>query len=184
MGKRIVAKLYTQGKFGRRLRETLDTDNPCLYSWGRYPTKITAEDLPEDYVKIHSRAIWYMTGYVKMSGIVDVGYTWARLNHLFKDDYLYFSYKEKLRTEVSEWGFKDYVNYDLCICGNDIPNLVLAAEKYSGVDTSFVREEIEKKRIWLRDNKPYEYEWMVGEDRDIFELWTERGYFDPKLLER
>ncbi len=156
MGKRIVAKLYTQGKFGRRLRETLDTDNPCLCSRGRYPTKITADDLPEDYVEIHSRAIWHMTGYVKTAGIADLAYTWARGNHLFKDDYLYISYKEKLQSEVDRWGYKDYVNCDLCICGNDIPDLVLAAEKYSGVDTSAVRAEIEKKRVWLRDNEPEE----------------------------
>ncbi len=125
-----------------------------------------------------------MTGYVKMSGIADLAYAWVRENHLFKDDYLYISYKEKLRTEVDRWGYKDYVNYDVCICGNDIPDLVLAAEKYSGVDTSAVRAEIEKKRVWLRDNEPEEYRRAVGEDRDIFELWTERGHFDSKLLER
>lgn len=95
MTKRIKSYIYTQGKFGQRLRETLDTDNKFLYSHGQYPTKITADDLPEDYLKIHSRVIWYMTGYLKTSGIVDIQYRWVGENHLFKDDYIYISYKEK-----------------------------------------------------------------------------------------
>lgn len=107
MVKRITAEFYTRGKFGKRLRETLDTGNPFLYSKGRYPTKITSEDLPEDYIEIHSRSIWYMTGYLKTSGIVDIGYTWIKENHLFKDDYIYISYKEKLRIEPDEGGSKD-----------------------------------------------------------------------------
>lgn len=182
MTKRITANLYTRGKFGNRLRETLDTKNPFLYSLGRYPTKITAEDLPENYVEFQSRAIWYMTGYLKTSDIFDIGYTWIKENHLFKDDYIYISYKEKLRIETNKWGFKDYTNYDVCICGNSIIDIVLATEKYSNCDTSFVRSEIEKKRIWLRDNEPEEYARIVGEDRNIFEIWTEKGYIDPKLL--
>ena len=49
---RINSFIYTYGKFGKGLRETLDTENKFLYSHGRYPTKIVAEDLPEDYIKI------------------------------------------------------------------------------------------------------------------------------------
>lgn len=95
MTKRIKSYIYTQGKFGKGFRETLDTENIFLYSHGRYPTKITTEDLPKDYIKIHSRVIWYMTGYLKTSGIVDIQYRWVGENHLFKDDYIYISYKEK-----------------------------------------------------------------------------------------
>ncbi|MCR4611237.1 MAG: hypothetical protein K5644_04995 [Lachnospiraceae bacterium] len=176
MKKRIKSTIYTEGKFGKGWREICDIDNPYLYSHGRYPTKITAADLPEDYLRIHSRVIWYMYGYIKTSGIVDMGYTWMKENHLFKDDYIFISYKEKLKTKVDKWGFKDYINYDLCVCGNDIIKIVLAAEKYSDVDTSEVRKEIEKKRIWLRDNEPEEYDRMVGEDEDIFILWKKKGY--------
>ena len=83
MTKRIRSYIYTQGKFGKGFRETLDTENKFLYSHGLYPTKITAGDLPEDYFKIHSRVIWYMTGYLKTSGIVDIQYRWTKINHLF-----------------------------------------------------------------------------------------------------
>lgn len=172
MKKRINSVIYTQGKFGKGWRETCDTENQFLYSHGRYPTKITAED----YLKIHSRVIWYMHGYLKTSGIVDMKYTWMKENHLFKDDYIYISYKEPLHAEVNSWGFIKYTNYDVCVCGNDIVDIVLAAEKYSGFDTTEVRAEIEKKRVWLRDNEPEEYAHAVGEDEDIFTLWKRKGY--------
>ncbi len=180
--KRISSYFYTHGKFGRRWREIVDTDNPFLYSHGRYLTKITPADLPEDYIKIHSRSIWYMSGYLKTSGVVDMYYTYCKENHLFKDDYIYLSYNKKLHLETTQWGYVDVVDYDVCICGNDIIDIVLAAEKYSGIDTSSVRARIEEKRIWLRDNEPYEYQRAVGEDTDIFTLWIRKGYVDSKLI--
>lgn len=66
--------------------------------------------------------------------------------------------------------------HSLCVCGNDIVDIVLAAEKYSRFDTTEVRTEIEKKRVWLRDNEPEEYARAVGEDEDIFTLWKKKGY--------
>lgn len=99
--KRIVAAVYTQGKFGKKWRETLDTDNPCLYSGGRYPTRITPEDLPEYYFPIHSRVIWYMNGYLKMTGIVDMGYSWVKENHLFKGMDIIFM--RRILLEQSSW---------------------------------------------------------------------------------
>ena len=94
--KKINPYFYTQGKFGKRFRETVDTNNEYLYSRGHYPTKIKEEDLPEDYIEFRSRVIWYMIGYLKTSGVVDMDYKALKINHLFKDDYLYISYKEKL----------------------------------------------------------------------------------------
>ena len=93
MKKRISSPIYTRGKYGVYFRKILDTDNECLYSKGVYPTKIKREDLPEDYVEIRSRTLWYLTGYLKTSGIVDMKYEMCKVNHLFKDDYLYISYK-------------------------------------------------------------------------------------------
>ena len=77
---------------------------------------------------------------------------------------------------------KEYTNYDVCISGDDIINIVLAAEKYSGFNAEKVRAKIEEKRVCLRNNGPDEYESAVGEDRDIFELMIEHGYVDPKLI--
>lgn len=181
MNKRIASPFYTRGKFGKGWRETLDRDNPYLYSKGRYPTKIRAEDLPEDYLEIMSRSIWYMTGYLKISGIVDMDYTYVGENHLFKDDYIYISYREKLRRERNSWGNEDIVNYDVCICGNDIINIVLASEIYSGFDTTKVRRKIEEKRVWLRDNEPDYYKDAVKEDEELFSLFTRKGYIPEKI---
>lgn len=178
-GKKIGAYLYTIGKFGKGYREVINTDYPFLYSGGVYPTKLTASDLPDDYIPIHSRVIWYMHGFLRTSGITDMKYTYVKESHLFKDDYIYISYHGKIKkVDETDGIFKiiDYVDYDVCVCGNDIVDIVLAAEKYSGFDTVEVRKGIEEKRVWLRDNEPDYYERYVGEDEDIFTLWHRKGY--------
>ena len=174
--KRINSFIYTLGKFGKEWREILDTDNPNLYARGRYPTKITVDDLPEDYLKIHSRALWYMIGFIKTSGVKDIKYSWVKENHLFKDDYIYLSYHGPISQQTDKYGFTNFTDYDVCVCGNDIVDIVLWVEKYSGIDTTEVRKEIEKKRVWLRDNEEEYYQEFVKEDKDIFELWMEKGY--------
>lgn len=108
--------------------------------------------------------------------MVHMMYRWVRENHLFKDDYIYISYHGPLKEVTSHWEVKNIEDYDVCVCGNDIVNIVLAAEKYSDFDTSEVRAEIEKKRVWLRDNEPDYYKECRLEDRDIFEQWIEKGY--------
>lgn len=169
--KRFNSTVYTCGKFGKELREILDTENQFLYAHGRYATKIRAEDLPKNYIRFHSRSIWYMKGYLKTSGIVDIGYRYCKENHLFKDDYIYISYKEKLRKEKGSWGIEDYVNYDVSICGNSIIPIVLAAEKNSGIDISEVKKLIEEKRLWLLENHPEEVP-EEAKNCDLFTYWN------------
>lgn len=117
-----------------------------------------------------------MTGFIKTSEVKDLKYTWVKENHLFKDDYIYLSYHGPISQHTDEYGYTSYVDYDVCVCGNDIVRIVLWVEKYSCIDTSEVRKEIEKKRIWLRDNEEDYYREFVKEDKDIFELWLEKGY--------
>ena len=172
MKKRIRSPLYTRGKYGARLREILDTDNEYLYSKGIYPTKIRKEDLPEDYIEIRSRTLWYMTGYIKTSGIFDMKYEMCKVNHLFKDDYLYISYQEPLQKKEIWRGCFSFANPDVSICGNSIIPVVLAAEKYSGYDISGIRRQIEEKRIWYKENCYDDYFRQFGdEDVDLFELY-------------
>ena len=170
--KRFNSVLYTKGKFGKRLRETLDTDNELLYSHGRYATKIREEDLPEDYAKIHSRAIWYMTGYLKTSGVRDVRFRAINNNHLFKDDYLFISYDEPIVEVVDQWGLTDFDNYDVAICGPSIIPVVLAIEKHSDVDTTEVRKRIQEKVLWYKENHADDYKRQFGnEPIDVFERY-------------
>ena len=95
--KRLNSFLYTKGKFGKGCIRSVDTNNEYLYSKAMYKTKIKKEDLPDDYIEFRSGTIRYMTGYLKTSGVVDIDYTYFLENHIFKDDYLYISYKEKLK---------------------------------------------------------------------------------------
>lgn len=169
---KINVNFYTKGKFGKSYRETIDTDNEYLYSKGYYPTKIKKEDLPKDYIEFNSRVIWYMTGYLKTSGVVDIDYKATKINHLFKDDYLYISYKEKLKAEKNFLGFDDYVNYDIAVCGNDIIPILLAIKENSNVNIDKVKEKIIDKVDWYKENCKDDYIRQFGDkDIDIFELY-------------
>ena len=171
MSKKFNSQIYTQGKFGKHIRETLDTNNEFLYSYGIYKTKIKSEDLPKDYIKIHSRSIWYMYGYLKTSGIIDIKYKWRKINHLFKDDYIYISYNNIITKKETYWGY-DYENYDISICGNSIIPILLAAEKNSNFNIDEIKEQIEQKRIWYKKHCTDDYEQQFGKDDvDLFEYW-------------
>lgn len=173
--KRIHAFVYTQGRFGKGYRETLDTDNPFLYSGGYNRTKITAEDLPEFYCPIHSRSIWYMDGFVRTEGVKYVDYTFIDENHLFKDDYIYISYSKPIRTVSNSWGTTDMADYDVAISGNDIVPILLYIEKYSpDVDTSHVREKILEKVKLYREHYPDDYNRQFDDPNvDIFEYFKQ-----------
>ena len=173
--KKINAYFYTEGKFGKRIGETIDNDNEYLYSLGYYPTKIKREDLPGYYIKYRSRVNWYMTGYLKTSGIVDIDYEALHINHLFKDDYLYISYKEKLRKEKNSWGHENFINYDTCVCGNDIVPIVLAIKDNSNLDISTVKQKIQDKVNWYRENCKNDYIEQFGDRNiDIFDFFESK----------
>lgn len=169
--KRINSNVYTRGNFGKNPRETVDTDNEFLYFHGIYPTKIKKEDLPESYVEIRSRVIWYMLGYVKTADVVDIDYIPLKINHLFKDDYMYISYKDKLSYKNNRYGFMEVTNYDVCICGNSIIPVLLGIEKYSNIDTSKVREKIENKFNWWKTNYPEDCSSSIKTIDDIYEKY-------------
>lgn len=113
-----------------------------------------------------------MTGYVKTSGIVDIGYKSIKINHLFKDDYLYISYKEKLKFEKNIFGFCDYTNYDICICGNSIIPILFAIEENSKININGVKEKIYEKVDWYKNH--YKEDYLIqfdDENVDIFEYY-------------
>ncbi|MCD8253479.1 MAG: hypothetical protein LUD40_16480 [Phocaeicola dorei] len=152
MNKKINALFYTKGKFGSRLRETLDTTSGTLYSKGKYKTKIKVEELPSNYIEFFSRSIWYMTGYLKTSDIKDVKYRALKINHLFKDDYIYLSYDKPIQPITTQWGSLDYDDYDLCICGNSIIPIIFAVEENSHLDLSEVKQQVNEKAKWYAEN--------------------------------
>lgn len=127
--KKINADWYSKGKLDRKTWRPTDEKNKFLYSKGFYPTKIKEEDLSKDYIKIRSRTIWYMTGFVKTSGVKDLYYTYLKENHLFKDDYLYISYDKKIEKIKGKYGNDEVRYFDFFISGGDIIKVLFAIEK-------------------------------------------------------
>ena len=72
--KKINSYWYSKGKFDRKTWRPIDEKNEYLYSLGWHPTKIKEKDLPKDYIKFRSKTIWYLTGFVKTSGVKDLYY--------------------------------------------------------------------------------------------------------------
>lgn len=175
MMKKIKALYYTKGRFGKRAREIVDADNENLYSMGQYPTQIKKEDLPKDYIEFKSRVIWYMTGYLKTSDVKDVYYIYVKQNHLFKDDYLYISFNDKLKIEKTDYGTENCNNYDICVCGGDIIPILFEIEKNSKIDTTIARNKITEKFEWWKKNEKEDYKsWFKDKDvDDIFKYYED-----------
>jgi len=158
---KLKSNLYTYGKFGKSLRETVDTDSGILYNHGKTKTKIKESDLTPDFVKIHCRDIWYMDGFLKTANVKHVAYSASHLNHLFKDDYLYISYDKQIKQNV-ENGITTYTGADIRISGNDIINVVNYIQLYGSTEIKSellkVESEIWKKVEWYKNNYPDDYE--------------------------
>ena len=67
---------------------------------------------------------------------------------MYKDDILFISYDKEITPVENDDGFQWYEGYDYFLSGNIILDFVDAAEKYSGLDVSGIREELAKKRAW------------------------------------
>jgi hypothetical protein len=177
---KLNSNWYTKGKLDRKTRRPTDQENEFLYSRGMYLTKIKEEDLPSDYIKFKSRSIWYMTGYLKTSGVKDLYYTYIKENHLFKDDFLYISYDKKIEKIKDEYGYEEIRYFDFFICGNDIIDVLFAIEKNSNIDTTKIRNKIEEKFEWWKKNEVDDYKSFFGgrEVNDIFEYY--KGILNAK----
>jgi len=182
MKKKFNSPLYVMGTL-LMFRRRGHKDTKYLYSWGRYKTKIQPKDLPEDYLQIYGRSTEYLDGYIKLSGIKDMIYTYVKENHVFKDDYIYISYNKKITSyKEGPWDFEYYKNWDLCICGNDIIDIVLGAEKFSNYDTTNIKKKIREKINYLKEYEPDYYKHALGTDKDIFTYLIEKGFVDKKVL--
>ena len=153
--KKLKSNLYTKGKFGKQIREILFTDTEFLYEEGRRKSNIKEEDLPEDYIKIHSRTLWYMYGFVKLSGVKYAYCTAIHENHYRKDDYIYISYDKEITEKKDKHGFRDIEGYDYCFCGNAVETIIKAIEQLSPeVDLAQVKKVLRAKDQYLRKYHP------------------------------
>ena len=152
--KRINALFYSSEKLGllnyRYPPKTLEND--YLYSQGKFPTKITAYDLPEYYKYIYMYRNYV---YLKTTGVKYMIYkpNYFVDNHLFKDDFLYVSFDREI-VPYTDGRWEHYTGYDVLLYGRSICKFLDYAEQYSNYDTSEIRKEIEKKIIWYMEHNP------------------------------
>ena len=120
-------------------------DNRLYSGWGAsHPTKITPDDLPENYVLMRG---YKKNGYIRTAGVKDIIYHESPFhNHAFKDDSLYISYTGKLpEYRPGDWGPESvYAKCDEDIFGGDIVDFILAVEKYS---PEFVVSDIKRRMV-------------------------------------
>lgn len=172
MGKRIKAHFYSEDKYVRvdGCTRLLSDAAGCLYSSGQYATKLKAEDLPAWYIPGY---YYKRHGFMCAKGVKHLLYKPNMVfNHMFKDDILFISYGEPMEL-VEE---KDCIikhmwadHYDEFVSGGDIVAFIRAVDKYSPeCDTTLIKQQIEMKRLWLKEHFPIDYEMQVRNDKPFF----------------
>ena len=166
---RKLANLYSESKTNSRTghRQWIYGKDGTLFSGGIYPTKITAEDLPEWYVYGRYYKHW---GYLSALGVKHLVYHPCKYsNHMFKDDCLYISYDKPI-VPNTDWdkSFDRYTGFDEYIYGSALVHFLKAAEKYSGYDITEIKTQIEEKRLFFKSTYPEFYELEVPEDKPFF----------------
>ena len=153
--KKIRSTLYMETHRVRQERRTLFEPHPdgYLYSGGKYPTKIKAEDLPEWFVHGY---IYKSYGFISARGVKHLLYVpnYRVENHLFKYDSLFISYDKEIKPVKLDNGFEWYEGYDHVLDGPIISSFVDAVTRFSDYDTSEVQLLIKEKCDWyhLRSN--------------------------------
>ena len=163
--KRIVRNWYTSEKFfysegpGWHYESLEDR---CLYSEGKYKTKIKEDDLPEWFIPVR---MYKMHGFLSAKGVKDLKLdpNWI-FNHYHKYDWLHISYDKDIVIEEKPSGFgnftyKDYQNYDYALDSSGIVSFVKAVKKYSpDVNVDEVVSQIYEKSRWMLRAHPNDVE--------------------------
>lgn len=161
MGKRLKSKLYMDGrlrfdrKAGRFFWETLKDGR--LFADGKYPTKITAEDMPEWYIRGPIRTDF---GFISAKGVRKLVYSPNYItNHLYKDDLLFVSYEGSSRIDeefdklANVQPVSTYKGYDIVLSGSIIVDFAKAAGIYSNIDCQEIIKAMEDKSAWYDQMK-------------------------------
>lgn len=155
--KRITAPFYTETKTG--INDLfLDTrlPNGYLYAKGKYRTKITADELPEYYIR---GFVFKVQGYISVFGVKDIVYSPNyHLNHLHRNDHLYISYDKAISFEVDVNGHKWYHDYDVVLWGHMIVKFIRAVREYQSYDIESIANEVKKKEAFFLEKFPQERE--------------------------
>ena len=160
---RLHANYYSCGKY--RFATPAPADESVLYSGGRYKTKIKPEDMPPWYLR--GLYYGYKDGFLSAKGIEELCYRPNLVtNHMFKDDFLFIRYKGVKPFQPSDVDNFCPIPYNEYVWGWNIPRFLIWAEKYSGYDTSEIKQQIRAKQDWFRLTYPDDYAREVF-NRDI-----------------
>lgn len=147
--KRIAANLYMETPMGRRAFEEYHSDGTLL-AHGRYKTKIYASDLPPWFVYGY---MYKRHGFMSAKGVKYLIYkpNYHFDNHLFKYDTLFISYEKPILPATFDGGFDWYDGYDYVLDGNLMEKFLDLVERYSDCETTAIRAEMEKKKVWYKE---------------------------------
>lgn len=153
-----LANVYTEENICKWYseREPLPDERLFSYRGNRcYPTKLTAADLPEEYLEVW---LYRTKSYINIKKIKDVKYHPVGMleNHLFKDDSLLISFDKPIEKMIDERGF-EYYSEDIIVWNWDILRVLKALEKYAGWDISLHKEEIWEKCLTLKNEPEFGY---------------------------
>lgn len=147
MAKRIASHMYTVYK--SRGLSVVKNDEGCLYSNGRYTTKLKKDDLPEWFVFGY---MYGQYGFLDTKSIVDLFYSsnYTFENHYLKYDKLYISYNKPIIVKSNN-GWNDCEDFDEVISGPMILDFVEGAKKYSNFDVSEIEKQLDAKEKFFRE---------------------------------
>lgn len=147
--KRLRSTLYMETHRVRKDRRTVLETHPdgFLYSGGKYPTKIKAEDLPEWFIHGY---IYRSYGFISARGVKHLLYVpnYRVENHLFKYDNLFISYDKEIEPVKLDKGFEWYSGYDHVLDGPIIARFIEAVTHFSDYDTTEILTLLKKKSEW------------------------------------
>ena len=142
-----------------------------LFAGGVYPSQVKASDLPEWFIYGRFHKVY---GYLNAKDVKDIIYKPNLYDaEAFKYDFLYISYKGKMKpTTDKKLGFISY-GEDHVIYGHEILYFMRGVKKYSSFDTSEIMAKIYAKLVWLKANHPEIYQSRMGENFDLDKFMSE-----------
>lgn len=164
MAKKFSSPWYTETKtrYERGKFKTVTSPEGYLFAKGQYNTKIQRTDLPDYFREVYNRE----KVFANVKDIVDVFYKpnyWST-NHLYKDDFLYISWKEKIHEEQDQYGWTHTSGYELLLFGWAVKDFVDAALEYAEGNMREkllgIQKVIAEKVVWYVHLNPDRYELM------------------------
>lgn len=134
-----------------------------------YPTKLTADDMPDSYCEVTN---YKKRGFVRTDGVIRVVYKPSAFNnHAFKDDFIFIFYEGNSSADnADEMDFSEIADAcDVYIFGNDIVYVIVSIERFSpDCDVSSVKEGIVRKyNAYVDEMQTHESSWHDGEEKHI-----------------